>query len=110
MTPEDKKLVTEKIDSKIARTKKHIEEYKELTKPIAPENAIGRLSRMEAINSKSVAEAALREAEATLKNLEHMKAHLDDSNFGKCATCKKDIPVQRLIIRPSSRHCVECAR
>ena len=28
-----------------------IKEYKELTKPIAPENAIGRISRMDAINN-----------------------------------------------------------
>jgi len=37
-----------------------------MTQPIAPENAIGRLGRMDAINNKSVMEAALREAEAKL--------------------------------------------
>ncbi len=31
-----------------------IEVLKELTKPIAPENAIGRVSRMDAINNKSI--------------------------------------------------------
>ena len=32
---------------------------KEATKPISPENNIGRISRMDAINNKSVAEAAM---------------------------------------------------
>ena len=35
--------------------------------PIAPENAIGRVSRMDAINNKSVNEAALKKAEIKLK-------------------------------------------
>lgn len=110
MTDEERKLVEEKIDKKIEKTLRDIEEYKELTKPIAPENAIGRLSRMEAINSKSVVEAAYREAQAKLKNLEHMKNRLGDKDFGQCAKCKQEIPIQRLLFRPSSRFCVNCAR
>lgn len=110
MTDEERKLVEEKIDKKIEKTLRDLEEYKELTKPIAPENAIGRLSRMEAINSKSVVEAAYREAQAKLKNLEHMKNRLDDPDFGKCAKCQKEIPIQRLLFRPSSRFCVNCAQ
>ena len=42
------------INDDIAKTESAIERYKELTKPIAPENAIGRVSRMDAINNKSV--------------------------------------------------------
>ena len=35
-------------------TKKDIKGLKEATKPISPENSIGRVSRMDAINNKSV--------------------------------------------------------
>ena len=48
------------IKEEILKTTDSIEHYKELTKPIAPENAIGRVSRMDAINNKSVNEAALK--------------------------------------------------
>jgi len=34
-----------------------------LTKPISPESAIGSVSRMDAINNKSINESALRQSE-----------------------------------------------
>ena len=48
------------ITSQLNKLELDIKEYTELTKPISPENAIGRISRMDAINNKSVNEAALR--------------------------------------------------
>ena len=60
---EKKKMILARVQKEIQETAKKIEEYKELSKPIAPENAIGRVSRMDAINNKSVVEAALRESE-----------------------------------------------
>ena len=47
------------IKEKIEGLKENIKSYQLLTQPISPDNAIGRLSRMEAINSKSINEAAL---------------------------------------------------
>ena len=85
-------------------------EYKELTQPIAPENAIGRVSRMDAINNKSINEAALRKAEAKLKNLEFALSNVDDPDFGFCIKCKQKIPVQRIMLVPQSRFCVNCAK
>ena len=43
-----------KLNTEINKTIKIIEKYTELCKPISPENAIGRVSRMDAINNKSV--------------------------------------------------------
>jgi len=48
------------IKKSIKETQKVISNLKDLTKPISPENSIGRVSRMDAINNKSVNEAALR--------------------------------------------------
>ena len=55
------KEIQQKLLSEIESTQLKVDEYTELCKPIAPENAIGRISRMDAINNKSVVEAALRE-------------------------------------------------
>jgi DnaK suppressor protein len=108
----DEKIINEikeKIITEISKTKKSIIEYKEITKPIAPENAIGRISRMDAINNKSVAEAALRTAEEKLDKLNYMLTQVGEENFGVCAKCKKPIPVGRILLMPQSRHCVNCA-
>lgn len=110
MTGEEKKDVTRKVLEEFEKTKQSIADYKEITKPISPENAIGRISRMDAINNKSVAEAALRQAESKLKNLQIVLDSIDDNDFGTCMKCKKPIPLGRILLMPQSRHCVNCAR
>jgi DnaK suppressor protein len=105
----NKEEIKAKILSEIERTKKAIEDYKEMTKPIAPDNAIGRVSRMDAINNKSVAEAGLRKAEAKLENLQEMLPKVEKDEFGTCAKCKREIPVGRILLMPESRFCVNCA-
>ena len=104
------KDIERRIDEEILKTKEVIKDYKELTKPIAPENAIGRVSRMDAINNKSVTEAALRQSEEKLKKLNYMKSQINSNDFGLCARCKQQIPVERLLFRPESRYCVRCAQ
>ena len=98
------------LKKEIKKTKELIEEYKEFTKPFAPENSIGRISRMDAINNKTINEAALRKAEDKLKNLEFALSNIDDPDFGKCLKCKQEIPTQRIMLMPQSRFCVNCAK
>ena len=62
MKEAERKELKEKIIATIQILKADIEALKELVRPIAPENAIGRISRMDAINNKSINEAALRKA------------------------------------------------
>lgn len=58
-----------RLKKEISKTKDPIAEHKELAKPEAPDDAIGRMSRMDAINNITVVEAAIRKAEEKLKNL-----------------------------------------
>ena len=104
------KEIQEKLLSEIANTQKKLHEYTELCKPIAPENSIGRISRMDAINNKSVVEAALREAKNKMQQLHVMKKKIKAPDFGACVKCKKEIPFGRLMIRPHSKFCVNCAQ
>ena len=109
MTNQEKKDIKAKALLEIEKTKKSITDYKEITKPISLENAIGRISRMDAINNKSVAEAALRQAEGKLTNLYHVLESIDDKQFGLCLKCQKPIPIGRILLMPQSRYCVNCA-
>jgi len=109
MDKKDRESVKEKIKEEIEKTEQDILEYKEDTKPIAPENAIGRISRMDAINNKSVTEATLRKSEEKLKNLIYLKGKADDPDFGLCANCQSEIPLPRMMFMPQSAFCVNCA-
>ncbi|WP_346858124.1 TraR/DksA C4-type zinc finger protein [uncultured Draconibacterium sp.] len=98
------------IEKEISKTEKHIAEYKELTRPVEPENAIGRISRMDAINNKSVTEAALRKAKEKLEKLRFALTKINDDDFGLCSKCKQAIPLGRILIMPQSRTCVKCTK
>lgn len=105
----DKHQINLTLLSEIARTEKAIENYRELTQPISPNDAIGRVSRMDAINNKSVNEASLRQAEIKLVNLNRVLSKINDDDFGMCLKCKQPIPIERIMIRPESLLCVNCA-
>lgn len=109
MDDQERKLLKKKIIETIAQTKSEIVELEELTKPISPENSIGRVSRMDAINNKSVAEAALRSSRRKLNNLEFALTKIDAADFGDCTMCKRPIPPLRLMLLPQSTRCVRCA-
>ncbi|WP_460220544.1 TraR/DksA family transcriptional regulator [Psychroserpens sp. MEBiC05023] len=106
----DKDQIKITILEEISKTEIAIEHYKELTKPISPNDAIGRVSRMDAINNKSVNEASLRQAEIKLTNLNRVLSKIVDDDFGICLRCKQTIPVGRILIRPESLLCVNCAK
>lgn len=106
----NQKDIKVKILEEIEKTEKNISDYEELTKPIAPNDAIGRVSRMDAINNKSVNEASLRQAKQKLINLKLVLEKYGSKDFGICAKCKHPIPVGRILIRPQSLLCVNCAR
>jgi DnaK suppressor protein len=109
MNKEELKSILKIIEEEISKTETSIEHYKELTKPIAPENAIGRVSRMDAINNRSVNEAALKKAEQKLSNLKIALSNINDPDFGVCYKCKQNIPIGRVLLMPHARFCVQCA-
>lgn len=109
MTTLNKAEIKSIIEAEIQKTENHIAEYKELTKPVEPENAIGRISRMDAINNKSVIEAALRKAKDKLHKLNLALTKVDDDDFGVCVRCHKPIPLGRILIVPQARSCVACS-
>jgi DnaK suppressor protein len=109
MTDQERKELKAKIQSDIAETKAAIEELEKLTKPIAPDDAIGRLTRMEAINSRSINEASLNAARAKLNKLERALDRVEDEDFGICAVCEQPIPIKRIMLMPEVIKCVKCA-
>lgn len=110
MTREEKAEIVARIEDEIEKTRIEIGELRELTKPIPPENAIGRVSRMDAINNRSVNESRLRKAEEKLRKLKHALTNSQHEKFGTCGRCGHDIQLGRLMLLPESNHCIRCAR
>ncbi len=109
MTEKERTELKQRIQTSISDTQQDIAELEELTKPIAPENAIGRVSRMDAINNKSINEAALGQAREKLDKLKFALDKCNDLEFGSCKRCGNPIPMGRLLLMPESLFCVKCA-
>lgn len=109
MTVEERNNVKEMIRKQLVITREKIEKFDEASQPIGPDDAIGRVSRMDAINNKSVIEAALRQARKKMSNLETALKLVDNPDFGDCERCKRPIPTGRLLIMPESKLCVGCS-
>ena len=109
MNKQERNKAKESIKKSIEETQKVISDLKELTKPISPENAIGRVSRMDAINNRGVSVAALTNAINKLTLLESALQRINHKDFGLCIRCKNEIPIQRILLMPQSNRCVHCA-
>lgn len=104
----DKKEIKKLIANELEKTLLRVQSLKELTKPIEPDCAIGRVSRMDAINNKAINEEALRQTEAKLSGLKIAIERVDDKDFGICSRCSQPIPLGRIMLVPHSRFCARC--
>ena len=110
MTKEEKVEIKKLIISDIEKYSGRLFELKDSIAPISPDNAIGRISRMDAINNKSVSEAAARNIELRLNQLKHVFDIVDTDKYGFCTKCGQAIPIERLRIRPEIPFCAGCLK
>jgi len=109
MTQEELKKIEKEIKTMIKELQKEIIDLEESAAPVSPENAIGRISRMDAINNKSVVEASLRHRKKKLSKLQLALSKVYQPGFGECESCGRKINPKRLMLMPQSDKCVNCA-
>lgn len=105
----DRDELRREICERIPEVEREIERLREQIRPVEPDRAIGRLTRMDAISDMSIKEANLRSAEERLSLLRAALSKIDDPDFGICVECGEPIPKGRLLARPESTRCVQCA-
>jgi DnaK suppressor protein len=110
MDPEEKENLKHDIEKKIAVLRTRISELERSSGPVAPDNAIGRLTRMEAIQSAAMGQAGLERFRRELHDLEEKLAAIDSTGFGRCRMCSGPIGVARLKALPATDTCIQCAQ
>ena len=78
------------------------------TRPVAPDSAIGRISRMDAIQVQQMAQANMRKTRRRLEQIEAALHRVADDSFGECAECGEEIGYSRLKASPEAPFCVQC--
>lgn len=73
------------------------------------QQAVGRLSRMDALQNQAMARATGARRAAQRTRIHAALARLDASEFGYCEDCGEDIPIGRLDLDPCVTKCINCA-
>ena len=82
----------------------------EASRPVElDQTRVGRLSRVDALQSQAMAKETERRREVELKRIAAALARMDADDYGYCVSCDEEIPVKRLEHDPATPTCVDCA-
>lgn len=109
MSPEEKAEFKAKATEEIASLEMAIKHLENDTQPISPDVSLGRLTRMDAIQNKSVAEANLWAARDRLNKIQQRLAQLESPEFDECIHCGARIPAARILYLLDADACLDCA-
>ena len=109
MTKKEKNSIKETIEQELEKLEEQIETLKEKTKPIAPDCSLGRLTREEAMNEQMMNKKVLNESTLRQIRLKNALKRVEHEMFGICVECEEPIAVGRMLVRPESVRCVDCA-
>ena len=86
-------------------------EFSAQAKPVELDQAkVGRLSRMDAMQSQQMAMEATRRRQRQLLLVEAAQRRLSAGEYGCCQECDEDIDVRRLQVDPACILCIGCAQ
>ncbi len=73
------------------------------------QQAIGRLSRMDALQNQAMAKAGHARRQVQRTRLKAAIIRIDDGEFGYCEDCGDEIGLGRLKLDPAATRCISCA-
>jgi DnaK suppressor protein len=76
--------------------------------PVALDTSIGRLTRVDALQQQSMAQANIRASEVRLRQVVAAQGRLERGAYGECLGCGEPIAIARLRVRPEATLCLEC--
>lgn len=83
---------------------------KDSTRPVdLDQSSVGRLSRMDAMQSQAMALENKRRREIELTRIDAALERIEEGEYGYCAVCDEEIDPRRLSVDPANPFCVGCA-
>ncbi|OUS06028.1 hypothetical protein A9Q81_04650 [Gammaproteobacteria bacterium 42_54_T18] len=89
--------------------KGHLVNNADTSKPVQlDQQALGRVSRIDAIQQQEMAIANRANQELTLVKVMKALRRIQEDDYGYCQECDKCIPYERLLIKPETNLCIQC--
>ena len=76
---------------------------------VLDQTAVGRLSRMDALQNQAMQLETERRRDVELTRSDAALKRIEDGAYGYCASCGEEIEKKRLEMDPSTPVCVDCA-
>ena len=73
------------------------------------QSKVGRLSRMDALQSQAMSLESERRRQIELMKIETTLTRLQSGNYGYCLRCDEEIQLKRLELDPTVTLCIDCA-
>lgn len=99
----------ERLQSRAEELRDTIARIDGTTAPVSPNNAIGRLTRLDAMQATSMRRAAERHHDLELHHVVRALEAIAEGEYGICRRCQQDIAEARLRAKPEAFLCVACA-
>ncbi|WP_299504213.1 TraR/DksA C4-type zinc finger protein [uncultured Roseobacter sp.] len=74
------------------------------------QQAVGRLSRMDALQNQAMAQAQARRRQAERQKIAAALQRLDEGEYGFCTDCGEEIAPARVQADPAIARCLDCTR
>ena len=100
----------ERLRTLRAQLQAELEEGREAAKPVDLGQAIGRLTRMDALQQQQMAVARVERLRKRLQAVSAAIARVQAGTFGECVDCGEEIEPRRLEARPETFFCLSCQR
>ena len=109
-TPMSPKDIRSLLESRRADILALIDDHGDDSRPVElDQTRVGRLSRMDALQSQAMAQETERRRHQELARIEQALKRLENGDYGDCLECGEPIPPKRLAFDPSVALCIDCA-
>jgi DnaK suppressor protein len=108
MSPDDQHAYITAIRARDFQIRQSLNVETSTCDAVSPDVAIGRLSRLDAMQMQQVAPANRRQLETELTALDAALVRIATGRYGSFQMCGKAIPAERLHHEPAAVCCVPC--
>jgi DnaK suppressor protein len=108
MQPTDQEHFRPVIQRRLAEIAAEFLAGADSTAAIAPDAAIGRLSRLDSMQMQQMALAGKRRLEEERARLQEAERRIGAGTYGRCLRCGEDMAFERLEYQPDAVSCVRC--
>lgn len=109
LTAEQLTQIRDELQRTLARLERNMKVHGNGRPPELDQSAMGRLSRIEALQNQGLAQNLQERERVQLAQVMDALKRLEDGCYGICTQCRGPVGFERLMVFPEARHCSRCS-